>query len=108
MRHSRLILDHVSVAYGADETIDIYEANDVTVQWCTIEASQLAPNNPEPNHNYGIIQGPDARRISFHHNLCANHSRRCPAIANGPAAPELKLPSSSEYPMSDWNCAMSL
>jgi hypothetical protein len=32
-----------------------------------------------------MIQGPDGYRISFHHNLCAHHSRRCPAIANGPA-----------------------
>ena len=84
-RNSRLIIDHVSVAYGADETIDVYEADDVTVQWTTIEASQIA-NHPDGHiHNYGLIQGPDGHRISYHHNLCANHSRRCPAIANGPA-----------------------
>jgi pectate lyase len=84
-RNSRLIIDHVSVAYGADETIDIYEADDVTVQWTTIEASQVA-NHPDGQiHNYGLIHGPDGHRISYHHNLCANHSRRCPAIANGPA-----------------------
>ncbi|MBI5070633.1 MAG: pectate lyase precursor [Deltaproteobacteria bacterium] len=84
-RNSNLILDHISVAYGADETIDIYDASDVTIQWSTIEASQVA-NHPDGHiHNYGIIQGPGARRLSFHHNLCAHHSRRCPAIANGPA-----------------------
>ncbi len=84
-RNSNLIIDHLSVAYGADETIDIYEASDVTIQWTTIEASQVA-NHPDGHiHNYGIIQGPGARRLSFHHNLCAHHSRRCPAIANGPA-----------------------
>jgi pectate lyase len=84
-RNSLLILDHVSVAYGADETIDIYEADDVTIQWSTIEASQDADHPDGHIHNYGIIQGPDGHRISFHHNLCAHHSRRCPAIANGPA-----------------------
>jgi hypothetical protein len=84
-RNSRLILDHVSVAYGADETIDVYEADDVTIQWTTIEASQRAAHPDGNTHNYGVIQGPDGQRISFHHNLCAHHSRRCPAIANGPA-----------------------
>jgi len=84
-RNSNLILDHISVAYGADETIDVYDASDVTIQWSTIEASQVA-NHPDGHiHNYGIIQGPAARRLSFHHNVCAHHSRRCPAIANGPA-----------------------
>jgi pectate lyase len=84
-RNNTLILDHVSVAYGADETIDVYEADDVTVQWTTIEPSQLANHPDGHDHNYGFISGPDAHRISFHHNLCAHHSRRCPAIANGPA-----------------------
>lgn len=82
---SRIILDHISVAQGADETIDVYEADDVTVQWSTIEASQDAPSNPEPTHNYGLIHGEQSSRISFHHNLCAHHYKRCPAIANGPA-----------------------
>jgi hypothetical protein len=58
----------------------------VTVQWSTIEPSQRTSAHPDgTNHNYGIIQGPDGHRITFHHNLCAGHSRRCPAIANGPA-----------------------
>ena len=35
-RNSRVILDHVTVANGVDETIDMYEAQDVTVQWSTI------------------------------------------------------------------------
>jgi pectate lyase len=84
-RNNNLILDHISVAYGADETIDVYEADDVTVQWTTIEPSQVANHPDGTSHNYGFISGPDAHRISFHHNLCAHHSRRCPAIANGPA-----------------------
>lgn len=85
-RNARLILDHVSAAYGADETIDLYEADDVTVQWSTIEPSQRTTAHPDGNtHNYGMIQGPDGHRITLHHNLCAHHSRRCPAIANGPA-----------------------
>jgi hypothetical protein len=80
----RVILDHVSVAWAADETVDIYGAQDVTVQWCTLEES-LTTGHPKGRHNYGLISGPDGARVSVHHTLFAHHSRRCPAIANGPA-----------------------
>lgn len=83
-RNRLLILDHVSVAWGVDETIDLYEADDVTVQYCTIEESAVG-DHPEGEHNYGLIHGPDGHRISVHHNLFAHHKNRSPAIANGPA-----------------------
>src|SRR5690606_20513761 len=35
-RNSRVILDHVTVANGVDETVDMYEARDLTVQWSAI------------------------------------------------------------------------
>ena len=81
---SRVILDHVSCSWACDETIDIYSAQDVTVQWCSIEESVVA-GHPEGRHNYGLISGPRGERVSIHHNLFAHHARRCPAIANGPA-----------------------
>ncbi len=83
-RNSRIILDHVSASFGVDETIDLYESNDVTVQWSTIESS-AEEGHPEGQHNYGLINGPDGRRVSIHHNLFAHHKNRSPAIANGPA-----------------------
>jgi pectate lyase len=83
-RVSRFILDHVSVAFGVDETIDLYEAEYATVQWSTIESSGTV-GHPEGEHNYGMINGPDGRYVSVHHNLFAHHKNRCPAIANGPA-----------------------
>jgi pectate lyase len=83
-RNAPIILDHVSVSWGVDETLDLYEATDVTVQWCTIEASSTS-GHPEGMHNYGLINGPDGRRISVHHNLFVHHQNRNPAIANGPA-----------------------
>ncbi len=79
-RCRNLILDHVSAAFGVDETIDLYEARDVTVQWSTIEQSSTYDN-----HNYGLLNGPAGGRISVHHNLFAHHLNRNPAIANGPA-----------------------
>src|SRR5262245_3713532 len=80
----RVILDHVSCSWASDETIDIYGAQDVTVQWCTLEESLLGAH-PRGRHNFGLISGPNGKRVSIHHNLFAHHSRRCPAIANGPA-----------------------
>ena len=79
-----VILDHVSCSWASDETIDIYSARDVTVQWCSIEESLIA-GHPKGRHNYGLISGPRGERVSIHHNLFAHHARRCPAIANGPA-----------------------
>jgi pectate lyase len=83
-RNHHVMLDHISVGFGVDETVDLYEASDVTLQWSTIESSGTA-GHPEGEHNYGLINGPDGRRVSVHHNLFAHHKNRCPAIANGPA-----------------------
>jgi len=82
--NSKLILDHMSIAWGVDETMDLYEADDVTVQWSTIEESAIE-GHPEGEHNYGLINGPDGHRIAVHHNLFVHHKNRNPAIANGPA-----------------------
>ena len=79
-----MILDHLSCSWACDETIDIYSARDVTVQWCSIEESAIT-GHPEGRHNYGLISGPRGENVSIHHNLFAHHARRCPAIANGPA-----------------------
>ncbi|WP_437670934.1 pectate lyase family protein [Sorangium sp. So ce131] len=82
--NSKVMLDHVSIAWGVDETVDLYEADDVTIQWSTIESSATT-GHPEGAHNYGLINGPDGHRITIHHNLFAHHKARCPAVANGPA-----------------------
>jgi MYXO-CTERM domain-containing protein len=82
--NSRLILDHMTLSWGVDETVDLYEADDVTIQWSTIEES-ATEGHPEGEHNYGLINGPDGHNIAVHHNLFAHHKNRNPAIANGPA-----------------------
>lgn len=78
------IFDHVSVSGGVDETVDLYSAQDATIQWSIIESS-ATEGHPEGQHNYGLINGPDGRRLTLHHNLFAHHRSRAPAIANGPA-----------------------
>jgi len=82
---SRLvILDHMSIAFGVDENVDLYEADQVTVQWSTIEESAIE-GHPEGKHNFGLIQGEDGWEISLHHNLFVHHKSRTPAVANGPS-----------------------
>ncbi|OGG05474.1 MAG: hypothetical protein A3F83_08020 [Candidatus Glassbacteria bacterium RIFCSPLOWO2_12_FULL_58_11] len=80
----RCVLDHLSACWSVDETFGLFEAREITVQWCTIEESDTL-GHPKGRHNYGMLSGPDGRLISVHHNLFAHHSRRCPAVANGPA-----------------------
>ncbi len=80
----RCVLDHVSVSWASDETVDIFSSAEMTVQWCAIEESDTQ-GHPEGVHNYGMINGPGGGQISIHHNLFAHHSRRCPAVSDGPA-----------------------
>ena len=85
-RNSNFILDHISVAWGADETVDMYSASNATIQWSTIEESATHAGHPDGDfHNYGLINGPGGGPVSIHHTLFAHHSRRTPAIANGPS-----------------------
>jgi len=83
-RCSGVLLDHVSASFAIDETVDLYEAQDVTVQWSSIESSATS-GHPEGEHNYGLIQGPDGARASILHNLFAHHQNRSPALATGPS-----------------------
>ena len=80
----RCVLDHVSCSWSSDETVDWYGARESTIQWCTIEESDTE-GHPDGRHNYGLINGPDGEKFTIHHTLFAHHSRRCPAVANGPA-----------------------
>ena len=85
-RGHTIILDHVDASHGVDETLDIYEAHDVTVQWSAITFPVQGGGHPDgPNHNYGLINGPDGHHASIHHNLFVHNRARTPAVATGPA-----------------------
>jgi pectate lyase len=76
-----IMLDHLSLSWGNDEVVDLYNAHDVSVQWCTIEESDDQGHNKGP-HNYGLISAAeDSGAISIHHNLWAHHARRVPCLA---------------------------
>lgn len=78
----RIILDHVSASWSVDETLSA-SANytrpdqgfwDLTVQWSIIADSLTHSLHAKGEHGYGsLIRGGRGARISFHHNLWANH-----------------------------------
>jgi pectate lyase len=87
----RIILDHVSASWSVDETLSA-SANytrpgegfyDLTVQWSVIANSLTHSLHAKGDHGYGsLIRGGDGARISFHHNLWANHAARMPRPGN--------------------------
>lgn len=80
----RVILDHLSLAWANDEAIDIIHSSEVTVQWSTIEESDMGGHGKGAPHNFGILSAyPGSGNISIHHNLFAHHSRRLPSISPG-------------------------
>jgi len=80
----RCVLDHLSCSWSTDENIGMYMSQESTVQWCTVEESDVV-GHYKGRHNYGMLSGPEGGRVSVHHNLFANNGRRNPAIANGPS-----------------------
>ncbi|MCP3732495.1 pectate lyase [Sphingomonas sp. MG17] len=95
-RGRRIILDHVSASWSVDETLSASARYtnadegfyDLTVQWSIISESLTRSLHVKGAHGFGsLIRGGRGSRISFHHNLWANHSARMPRPGNydGPA-----------------------
>ena len=90
-RGRRIILDHISASWSVDETLSagsrydppergIY---DVTVQWSLIAESLNASNHDKGRHGYGsLVRGGHGARMTFHHNLWADHHARMPRPGN--------------------------
>jgi len=85
-----IILDHVSASWSVDETLSAsarYENGggfyDLTVQWSIIAESLRHSHHSKGDHGYGsLIRGGRGARISFHHNLWADHVARMPRPGN--------------------------
>ena len=78
----RVMLDHLSLAWGSDEMIDIIQSADVTVQWSTIEESDPAGHAKGMAHNYGLLSAyPGSGNVSILRNLFAHHARRLPSVS---------------------------
>ena len=87
----RIILDHVSASWSVDETLSASARYDnpgqgfydLTVQWSIISESLRRSIHSKGDHGYGsLIRGGRGSRISFHHNLWADHLARMPRPGN--------------------------
>lgn len=78
-----VILDHLSVSWAMDESIDIYHSTDVTVQHCLFAEGLRDAYHHYGPHGYAMLiaatPGSESR-VSVHHNLIMHHEARNPAI----------------------------
>jgi hypothetical protein len=83
LKARNVILDHCSFAGACDETLNTVLCENVTVQWCGIDASRKAEahadyfENHGQWHNYGSLHS-RSQRITIHHCLYAHQAKRCP------------------------------
>ena len=77
----RVMLDHLSLSWASDETIDICQTSEITIQWCTLEESDTKGHS-KGRHNFGLISAyPGSGNITIHHSLFAHHSGRSPSLS---------------------------
>jgi len=78
----RIILDHLTISWTVDATMDTRLCEDFTVQWCIFS---------EPLHNSIHEKGPHSKLssirdvsggTSYHHNLCVSSYQRFPTLGN--------------------------
>jgi hypothetical protein len=88
-RANRVIVDHLSVAWGLDETLSVTRSRDVTVQNSIISESLDQSFHPKGSHGYGSLirgelapadQETGAGGYIFYQNLWAHHRARNPSI----------------------------
>lgn len=74
-----VIIDHCSASWSTDECLTVSGAgiDNVTVQWCIISESLNEGAHDKGSHGYGSLIRTNGR-VSYHHNLYAHHSTRCP------------------------------
>lgn len=75
-----LILDHCSIFWGTDETLEIWGTTDMTIQWCIVAEGLNVSTHAEGAHSKGPMTGAGATRITFHHNLFAHNDDRNPLL----------------------------
>jgi pectate lyase len=85
----RVILDHVSAAWGIDETLSVTKARNVTIQNCIIADSFNESLHPKGPHGFGsLVRGevtPDDQQAgtggyTFYGNLWAHNRGRNPSF----------------------------
>jgi len=79
-----VVIDHVSVSWGEDETISTwYGAHDITISWSIISEALNRSRHQKETHSAGLLVGNSSYNVSIHHNLLAHNDFRNPLIIDG-------------------------
>jgi uncharacterized protein YjdB len=73
---SDIIFDHCSFSWGTDETATNFRNRNISFQWCIISEGLNNSVHSEGVHGFGAVWG--GKNISYHHNLMAHFTQRCP------------------------------
>jgi endonuclease/exonuclease/phosphatase family metal-dependent hydrolase len=76
------IADHVSASWSIDETLSCTESRDITVQWSMITDSLNNSFHDKGPHGYGSLIRYGDGKITYHHNLYADHNSRNPRLGD--------------------------
>jgi len=81
---SHVVLDHLSLSWGEDETLSVwYGAHDITISNCIISEALNKARHEKRTHSAGLLIGDGAYHVSVHHCLLAHNDFRNPLISSG-------------------------
>ena len=73
-----VVIDHVSASWGVDETIDVSDSDDVTIQWSVLSEGLQDSYHVKGDHSAGLISRGGS--LSLHHTLFAHNDWRSPLV----------------------------